>query len=202
MSTKVATYDVFLSYSLPEARSADLVQRALEEGGLDVFNLASAQAGENIEDLLWQALAESAALVVITPPEGAPASQVVFEVGAFTAWHKPIYVVHSGGGTVRLPSYLAEFPVFPLSRIDDVVQSIKRTIEQSFSQFSDDQRKALVETYQELGTPLDRLLADPALIERVARAFHKRCGTHYSGERLVQELLRVRKRGDLPRRRG
>jgi hypothetical protein len=201
MSTKVATYDVFLSYSLPEARTAELVELALKEAGLDVFNAARAEVGEGPQDVLWRALAESAAIVVIMPPENAPASSVVFEVGASTAWHKPIYIVHTGTGNAKLPSYLAEFPAYPVSRIDDAVQSVKQIVKHGFPPFSDDGRALLIDVYQQLAIPTDKLLQDPASLDILAREFEKRSGTRFAGERLWQELVRLRKSGNLPRRR-
>jgi len=198
MSTQVVTYDVFLSYSLPEGRTAELVERALVEAGLDVFNVAKVEPGESLQDVLWRALAESAALVAILPSQSPVASSVAVELGAFIAWHKPIYIVHSATGHVKLPSYLTEFPAYPISRVDDVVQSIKRGPQPLSAQ----EREILFHVYLELGIPADRLLTDPASVEKLAREFQDRSGTPVPGERLAQELLRLRKRGSLPRLRN
>lgn len=119
-------------------------------------------------------------------------------MGAAMAWHKPIFVVHTMTGNVRLPSYLEDFPAYPISRIDDVVQSIKRGLKP----LSENEQSVLTSVYAELGIPTDRLLREPAAIEKFAQAFNKLCGTNLSGERLLQELVRLRKDGRLPRLRS
>ncbi len=195
MSVQTTTYDVFLSYSLTEARTAGLVERALTEAGLDVFNPARADPGLPTQEMLWKVLAESAALVVIIHPQRAPGSNTAVELGAAMAWHKPIYVVRAGNGTAKPPAYLERFPAFPLSRIEDVVTSIKR----SLRTLSDEERETLCEVYAEMGVSADQLLSDPASLEDLAQKFNSRSNTSYAGERLIQELLRLRKSGKLPR---
>ena len=198
MSTQIATFDVFLSYSLPESPTAALVARALEEAGLGVFNQAKLDAGENWRDAIWHALAESAALVAIVPPQATLPSSVAVEVGAFIAWHKPIYIVHPAGETVRLPSYLAGYPAYPVSRVDDIVLSIKRGL-QPLSKEDDD---ILCDVYRDLRMPADKLVSEPAAVDNLAREFEHRSGKAVAGERLVRALLTLRKHGSLPRIRG
>src|SRR3990167_2333250 len=113
MSVQTTTYDVFLSYSLVEKPAAELVERALQEAGLDVFDPARIDPASEIHDTLWRALAESAAFVVVVPRERDPASNTAVELGAAMAWHKPIYVVHSERGPVTIPGYLSEYPAYP-----------------------------------------------------------------------------------------
>ena len=132
MSTQIATtYDVFLSYPMTEAALADQVARALQQAGLDVFCQDRFDIGEDYQDVLWRAVAESAALIMIVPSEGPLASSVAFEVGAFKAWRKPIYVIQAAEGNIKLPTYLADCPVYPLSHVNDVVESIKRGFHRS-----------------------------------------------------------------------
>jgi len=195
MSVDTTSYDVFLSYSLAEKPVAEFVERALREAGLDVFDLARVEPGSSVQDVLWQAMAESAALVVVIPRERAPASNTAVELGAAMAWHKPIYVVYSGRGNVRLPAYLSEYHAYPLTRIDDVAQSIRR----SLHELSEEELAVLRDVYSELGIPADRLLSEPASLDRLARMFNARSNVRFTGERLVQELLRLRKAGLLPR---
>lgn len=197
MSTQTATtYDVFLSYPMTEAGLADSVARALQQAGLDVFWHERFDAGE--KDAIWHALAESAALIAIVPSESPLASSVAVEVGAFKAWRKPIYVIQAARGSIKLPTYLADCPVYPLSRVDDVVESIKRGL----TSLSEADRDVLATVYREVGMPTDELLFDPIAIELLSLKFSERCGKMVAGERLVQELLRLRKGGKLPRLRG
>lgn len=195
MSVQTTTYDVFLSYSSTEVRTAQLVEDALVAAGLDVFNPSAVHPEVPRDEVLWKALAETAALVVIIHSERVLGSSTAVEVGAAMAWHKPIYVVHAGNGTARSPAYLERFPAYPVSRIDDVVWSIKR----SLKTLSDEERDLLGKVYVEFGVPADRLLQNPASLEDLARQFNSRCHTSYAGEILIQEILRLRKSARLPR---
>ncbi|MBN2580341.1 MAG: toll/interleukin-1 receptor domain-containing protein [Pirellulales bacterium] len=196
MSTQTATtYDVFLSYPLSETAVAGSVANALKQVGLDVFGLDRIEAGENWRDVVWKALAESSAMIAIVPSEGILSSSVAVEVGAFRAWQKPIYIIQAGRGDLKLPAYLASFPVYPLSRVDDIVESIQRGLES----FSEDDRKTLAIIYCELGIPTDQLLGNPACIDQLATEFEARTRKKVPGGQLVRELLNLRKSGDLPR---
>jgi hypothetical protein len=195
VSTETLTYDVFLSCSLTEAPVAELIQRALEQAGMDVFSVSKLEAGAGFQESLWRALAESSAVVAIVHPRRTLPSSIAVEVGAAMAWHKPVYVVHTAQGNVRLPGYLGEFPTYPLSRIDDLVQAIAR----GSKPLSEEEHSVLLSVYADMGIPTDKLLLQPAAIDELARSFNQRCRTHISGERLVQELVRLRKRGALPR---
>jgi nucleoside 2-deoxyribosyltransferase len=197
MRVQTTTYDVFLSYSLTEAQQARLVERALAEAGLDVFTSDKLESGLPVSDVLRQALAESSAVVVVVDPQHTPGSNVAVEVGAAMAWHKPIYVVQTEAGKIIVSDYLRDFPTFPMSRLEDVVESVKR----SFADLSEEERESLRSVYAKLGIPVDRLLGQPASIDALAREFHAKCRRRVSGERLVQELVRLRKRGQLSRSR-
>lgn len=194
MSTETVTYDVFLSHSLTEASVAELIERALKKAGLDVFNLTGVKTGEEVQDQLWRALAESSAVIAIVHPRGPVASSIAVEVGAAKAWRKPVYVVHTEGGGVRLPSYLGEYPTYPIARIDDVVRAITRGLRA----LSKDEQRMLCSVYSEIGIPTDQLMVEPASLEKLAREFNKRSGTNTPGEQLVRELLQLRKHRALP----
>jgi len=194
MSKQTPIYDVFLSYSMKEHVAVDLVRRALRHAELSVFGIDKVDVGDNIQSTLWRALAESAALVVIISPDEAPSSVTSVEVGAAMAWHKPIYIVHTGKNIV-LPSYLADFLVYPISRVDEVIQSIKRGL----TRLSQSELSILREIYVKMAIPTDRLLRDPASIDKLAREFDARCKKKVPGEQLAQELIRLRKTGNLPK---
>jgi hypothetical protein len=199
MSTQVATtYDVFLSYPMTETALADQVARVFQEADLDVFCQDRIDLGESYQDALWLAVAESAALVMIVSSEGPLASSVAFEVGAFKAWRKPIYVIRAAEESIRLPTYLADCPVYSLSHVNDVVESIKRGL----ASFSEDDHAALADIYRNKGKPVDQILMDPVEIESLASEFQTRRGRAVSGERLARELLTLRKKGHLPRLRS
>jgi len=195
MTKNSRTYDVFLSFALADAGTAGLVSRALSEAGLDVFTPEEIEPASKLSEAVWQALAESSALVAVINPDRPPAASLAVELGAAMAWHKPIYVVHSEPANTRFPSYLSDFPAYPVSRIEDVVQSIARqTVPLSTTEL-----KQLRDIYARTATPTDQLLRRPAAAEQLARSFEKASGRKVSAEQLVHELVRLRKKGELPR---
>jgi hypothetical protein len=194
MKQQQTTYDVFLSSSLAHAKTAEMVARALREAGLDVFVPGEVAPGGKLRDALWQALAESSAFVAVIGPEQIPPANLMVELGAAMAWYKPIYVVHTATESIQLPDYLADSPAYPVSRIDDVVQSIRQA-----ELLSAQDLQLLCEVYAKAGTPTDRLLRQPASLEELAAKFEAASGKRVPGERLVHALIRLRKGGALPR---
>ena len=195
--TRISEFDVFLSYAAADRDTAELVADSLHNAGLDVFNPRSVATADDLSDIFWKALAESAALVVVVSPERAPASSIGVEIGAAAAWHKPIFIVHTSTGSIQFPSYLMQYKTYPLSRIDDVALEIRRGLEV----LSDDEKRKLIQAYSELGIPADRLLGEPSSIEKLARAFRSSALREVPGERLMRELINLRKRGLLPTKR-
>lgn len=192
MSTSAPTYDVFLSCGKDGADIAAFVEQKLSESGLTVFNICDAHAGEPIVDVLWEALAESAALVAIITPSTEDRSSLAVEVGAALAWHKPVYVLTQG--EVTLPSYLAHSQARPASEIAAVAREIRR----GSVPLSDDHRRILMDLYRKMAIPTDLLIRRPKAIDRLTNAFRKATGLQYPGERLLRELLRLRKQAMLP----
>jgi hypothetical protein len=79
--------------------------------------------------------------------------------------------------------------------MDEVVQEIAAA-RQPLSNF---ERDNLIDLYSERGIPTDQLLRKPIELKGFAEDFHDRTGKAIPGERLVQELLRLRKQSQLPR---
>jgi len=90
--------------------------------------------------------------------------------------------------------FLTRLKFFPPSRLDDLVSDIKRTRKP----ISTRQREALAAVYAELGTPTDQMVRDPSLIDRFVERFNERTGRNVSRDRLISELVRLRKSGKLP----
>jgi hypothetical protein len=184
------TYDVFLSYSSDLSSQAKVIVEKFADAGLTVFNLSEIKPSYNIVEETWQALAESWAVVALIKPGSMPPS-VAVEIGAASAWQKPIYILTEGKGEYHVPFYFSRFEVFTTSEIGKVVQLISKGL----NPLSDEERLALVEAYSKLGVPTDRLFREPGSIERLKNE----SGVRISGERIMQELLRLRKQGKLPK---
>lgn len=159
-----------------------------------VFDVRSIPGGGDVAEEMWQALAESWAVVVVIGPGIMPPSLAV-EVGAASAWHKPVYVLTAGAGAYDLPVYIPRYEMSDISRVKQIVESISSTLRP----LRDTARQALISGYCELGVPTDSLLRDPALIDRLRDFVKAETGVSLSGERIMQELLRLRKQAKLPR---
>ena len=194
MSVQISAQDVFLSYSITEGRTAELVRLAFSEAGLDVFDTAACESGSHSEDILRQALAKAAAVIVIVDVQRAPASTTMVELGAAIAWRKPIYVVYADTDVVKLPSYLQNYHAYPISRIDDLVRAVKHP-QGSLSRLSEEDREVLRSVYVDMGVSVDKLAVNPGLLDQFSADFNARRGSDIPGERLMQELFNLRKRG-------
>jgi len=184
------TYDVFLSYPSDLASQAKVIVKKFADAGLTVFDFSEIKPSYNIIEEMWQALAESWAIVALIKPGIMPPS-VAVEIGAASAWQKPIYILTEGEGECHVPLYFSKFEVFKTSETGKVVQLISK----SLNPLSDEERLALVKAYSKLRVPTDKLFVEPGSIERLKNE----SGVKISGERIMQELLRLRKQGKLPK---
>jgi hypothetical protein len=184
------TYDVFLSYPSDLTSQAKVIVKKFADTGLIVFDRSEIKPSYNITEEMWQALAESWATVALIKPGIMPPS-VAVEIGAASAWQKPIYILTEGEGEYHIPLYFSKFDVFKTSEIEKVIQLISKGL----NPLSDEERMALVKAYSKLGVPTDKLFMEPSSIERLK----DESGVKISGERIMQELLRLRKQGKLPK---
>ncbi|MBN1391571.1 MAG: toll/interleukin-1 receptor domain-containing protein [Sedimentisphaerales bacterium] len=184
------TYDVFLSYASDLASQAKVIVNKFADAGLTVFDFSEIKPGYNITEEIWQALAESWAIVALVKPDIMPPS-VAVEIGAASAWQKPIYILTEGEGECNVPLYFSKFEMFKASEVEKVVHLIS----EGLNPLSDEERLALVKAYSKLRVPTDKLFIEPGSIERLK----DESGIKISGERIMQELLRLRKQGKLPR---
>jgi len=200
MSTHTAIYDVFISYSVSDRSVASEIANALTNGGLDVFWDATLLPAESVQEAVWQALAESAVVIAVFGESRSLPSTLAIELGASMAWQKQIFLVHRDTRNLVLPpTFLAAYPIYPLSRIDDLAQAVREKVQSP----NDIDPAALAESYESLGVPTDRLLREPASIINLARDYNSKTHSNLTGEQLARELLRLRKKGSLPRlRRG
>lgn len=195
MSTKNHSIDVFLCGSLFDAPSVAAVRQALERSGLGVYSTDAIRPGARLTDDVRQAIAEAGAFVLVVNPEYGILPNMAVELGAAMAWRKRIIVLTTAAEPMTLPSYLSDIAVYPIGRVDDVVAAISR----GRQPLSDADRALLAKLYAKMRVPTDRFVREPAVTDDLAHRFNKRVGREVTGERLVQELIRMRKAGDLPK---
>lgn len=196
MTTHSKTYDVFISHSAGDAPLAAELARDFRASGLEAMTGMEISPGGEVSKTLWEALAESWALVVILSPLG-PTPSMGIEIGAARAWNKPMFVLVTEPSSTRLPPYMAGIKVYPATRIEDVVDAIKV----SGQQLSEEDRSLLATLFGEIGASVDQLALEPKQLQELVTRFTARSGKAVSGERLLSELLRLRKRGLLRRHR-
>ena len=85
-----------------------------------------------------------------------------------------------------------------MAGLDDLIVAVRSAL----VGFTDAEEKALVSLFSETGIPADELFLSSFELERLTGEFNASLGRRYTGERLLTELLRLRKRGRLPRLRA
>lgn len=193
MST--AGHDVFLSYAFDDASAAAVVRSELEEGGLSVYDVAEQPKGE---EGIWQqvrdALTESEAIVLVLD-RSTLVPNLAVEIGAALAWSKPIFVVSGRIDPESLPSYIQSFRRFDITALRPLVDAIR----QSKAELNEPELNWLRDWYARTSVPLDQVLRDPSRLDRLATEFERQWHRSIAAQRLLQALLRLRKRGELPR---
>jgi len=188
------TYDVFISHSVSDAALAAEVANLCRASGLEAMTGLELSPGGEASDALWEALAECRALLAILSPAG-PTPSMGIEIGAAWAWNKPIFGIITDPSFTRLPASMADIKVYPPTRIGDAIEAIKL----SGQQLSDEDRSFLAEVFREIGVSVDQLALDPKPLQKLVKRFSARAGKAVPGERLLSELLRLRKQGWLKR---
>lgn len=195
MATANKTYDVFLSHSSSDRDLAEEIASRLESTGLRPFYDVNIVPAGNISAAIWDALAECRALIAIVSVDAAPDAMGMVEIGAATAWNKPIYLVLNGPPSTRLPDSLKSYDVYPRNRLDEVIQRIRT----EFEPLTKDDREVLKTAYKDLNVPADQLSQSAKSLRDLTTRFNRKTNKQLSGERILSELLRLRKRGELPR---
>jgi nucleoside 2-deoxyribosyltransferase len=192
MKTALAPYDVFLSYSARAGATAEGIKRACLDAGLTVFTPTDADPSEPLVDQLREGLADARAIFLVVGGTADVSSTSLVELGMALAWHKPVYVLLDGVAESALPEFLRAFQILPVSRLAHAIRSVQRD-----EPFSDEEREILIELYGELGVVVDRLATQPAALNRLTRRFEHQTHSHRTADRLLRELLTLRKRGAL-----
>lgn len=189
------TYDVFISHAVSDSHLATEIADSLQSVGLETFHAGTVTPGMDVGEAIWQALAESRALIAIISPDVPPHAMGMVEIGAAAAWNKPVFLLINGPSSTKLPPALGIYPVYPRGRLDDVVREIRT----GFQPLTDNERGILADIYRDLRTPADQLSQSPKALRELTTKFNRCSDKHFSGERLLSELLRMRKKGQLPR---
>jgi hypothetical protein len=190
MANRKKTYDVFISHSANDAPLAVELANVCRASGLEAITGRELLPGGEAGDALWEALAESQAVLAVLSPSG-PTPSMGIEIGAARAWNKPIFAIVTQPSFTRLPEALSDVSSYPPGRITDVVEAIKR----SAQQWSDEDRLLLADIFDGIGVSVGGLALDPKHLQELVRRFNMRAHKNVPAERLLSELLRMRKQG-------
>jgi hypothetical protein len=191
------TYDVFITHSARDTALALDVASACRESGLEAVTNTELALFADSSDALWDALAESRALLTILPPTG-PTPSMGIEIGAARAWNKPIYALVTEPSFTRLPAALSGIHLYTTGRLPDVIREIRS----SAQQLTDEDRDFLLRIHAEIGISVDQLALQPKRLQDLVTKFNSGRGKTVGGERLLSELLRLRKQGKLVKSRS
>ncbi|MDB5389762.1 MAG: hypothetical protein JWM11_5408 [Planctomycetaceae bacterium] len=194
MSKAKLLCDVFISHSSQDKQLAAEIAEVFRANDLQVFTNAEIPSGDKIEDAIWDAMAESQALVIVLSNAELSAWMMI-EIGAAKAWNKPMYGIVSDPSSVKVPAILHDLPLYTRSRLDEVAQEIIRSSES----LSEIETKILIEVFHLIAIPADQLALQPSQLLKLKKEFEKRSGRQTTGEQLLRMLIRLRKKGTLPR---
>lgn len=197
MPRRNKTYDVFISHDAGGVGTAHEIARVLQANGITAFTEAEVRKGRDRSDTMWEALSESRAVIVLLSRSGISQSMAV-EIGGAQAWNKPIFGVVTDP-TARLElNGLEGIRLYTMSRIDDVIRAVERSTED----FSEEDRAILCDVYGDVDVSVDQLALEPGRLRQLVTRFNKKAGKIASGEKLLSELLRMRKQGQFRRNAG
>jgi hypothetical protein len=197
MATANKPFDVLVSHSPKDAALAMDIANACRESGIEAATSGELLRMTNAGDVLWDALAESRALLTVISPAETTTSMGL-EIGAARAWNKPIYAVVTDPTSTHLPAGLTGTQAYTIGRLQDVI----RAIQVSAEQLTEEDRTHLSKLYADMKVSADQLALDSRQLERFVNRFERITGKAVSGERLLSELLRLRKQGKLLRSRS
>ena len=195
MTVAAETHDVFLIHGAQDLGFTSIVRSAFSEAGLDVYALDHLKPDESFLSEFRSELAECSAFMVILTRSTLDSQNVAVGIGAAMAWNKPVYILYDGISPKEIPSYLRDFHLVPLSKLPQVVAKIAK----SRKPLSELERETLVNVYQDLALATDQLIVRPAAVDELWQKFHAETQSAVPPKRLVEELMRLRKQGKLPR---
>lgn len=195
MKKKTPVYDVFLSHSVQDKGLAAFVQETLSSEGLSVFELSEVPPGSPIASSIREGLVDSSAVVLLITPSTDRSGNLAFEAGMAMAWSKSVFVLYDGRQLSDIPEFLRQFQVFPVDKVRDVAKLIL----DSKVMLKADHAILLSQIYEDTGITVDRLLLEPAVLIEISDQFYAKTRLRFSGSRIAQELIRLRKTGRLPK---
>ena len=187
-------FDVFIAYSEKDKRVALKIKRLLEIVGLQSFvDLSDVNWSRPTLSGAWDALAESRSVIAIL---GKQSDENAFiAIGAAQAWSKPSFIVYPPSNPPTVDSAFHRFQLFSTSELDRLVAEVVKS--QKAEPLPG--QEILVDAYLAIGIPTDQLPILPGALDRLKNKVKQLSGKSYAPELILRELVRLRKKGVLPR---
>lgn len=195
-TSPTAGHDVFLTFAAADAAVGGAVHRQLEAAGLTVVPSDRIGAGVELSEGVLRQITTSATFAVILTPSSLHNGNLALELGVAWGAAVPVYVLTSGVPTADVPAYLAKY------RVGELWGGLPRIVDEirlSAQPLTDDQTQTLLDTFKRLGATVDDLQRDFSARVRLAEDFAGETGLTLKPDRLVRELLRLRKAKRLPK---
>lgn len=185
--------DVFIAHSAIDIPLARDISEAFRANDLNALTEGDLPPGKTFKVALLNALAECRAMILVLSPSGLSDTTMI-EIGAIQQWKKPIYGIARDLPSTSVPSFLAGIALFTPNRIDEVNRAVRS---EAMSLDTNDRLK-LAGIYKEIGRPFDTMMIDPNVRRQLVKRFTAITRKTASEERLLSELVRMRKQGNLP----
>ena len=111
------------------------------------------------------------------------------------AWQKPAYLLTHDILASALPKYLQSFQAFAIQELHRVIRAIR----DAKQPLSETELEWLKNWYKQTSVPLDQMVMEASTLESMAKAFRSEWKRAIPPERILKELFRLRKKGNLPR---
>lgn len=178
------------------AAARQVAQRLSELGPFDVVLDIDITTDGKLQDVgaeLWTAVAKSDAMVFVLDDSDLTSEGYV-ELGAAWARDIPTLAV-AVVAQPRVPVMLAKQQYFHEASLAELVREIHRSTEP----MSPAEIAVMSDLYRRNGIPVDRLMAEPGLASKFVKELTKATGRTVLEQRVLTQLLRLRKSGNLPR---
>lgn len=192
--------DAYLAHDASDSALAWAVADRLRTAGLTTASVHLDGAGTFSLDSqpFRRELFESFTLVVVLTPAFVRSGVLPFYLGVADATASPVYVLNADVPTADIPEYLRESR-YVIEPLWDGVPRVVGEIAKASQPLDAAAVSALGRVYQEMGVAADRLVESSARRKDFARLFAEASGVRLPEFRLVREVIRLRKRGKLPR---